>query len=111
MDYPPAINPESETNRQELLLRCRKLLSNALNLPTFDADLSRPLLSAMQYVPLSDASESASSSTQPAANGIQVNGTHHQPIPDQVLLPAGLCFTNLVTRHYTVSFRDVETGR
>ena len=100
MDYPPANNPESDPNRPELLLRCRKLLSNALNLPNLDADLPLPLLSAMQYVPLSNASESARSLEQPAANGIQVNGTHHQPIiPEQVLSPPGPCFTSLVTRH------------
>ena len=74
MDPHPANNLDSESNRQEVLERCRKLLSSALNLPSFDSDLSQPLLSAMRYVPLSD--ESARSK-QPAANGI--HGSHHQP--------------------------------
>jgi hypothetical protein len=75
MDPHPANNPDSESNRQEVLERCRKLLSSALNLPAFDSDLSQPLLSAMRYVPLRD--ESARSSKQPVANGI--HGSHYQP--------------------------------
>ncbi len=75
MDPHPANNLDSESNRQEVLERCRKLLSSALSFPAFDSDLSQPLLSAMRYVPLDD--ESARSSKQPAANGI--HGSHHQP--------------------------------
>ena len=85
LNHPSPVDvSESNTYRQEVVWRCRKLLSSALNLPNFDSALPGSILSAMPFSSLTEMSELPRQSQFPSPLTDHITTNNHSPAVFQV---------------------------